>query len=263
MRMLSAFVAFLLFCCSVVAQSNDEIRSVQLQAIISDTPLSITLSWDDAVVPSSDISVFRRLAGETSWGTAIATLSPSALSFEDTAVEPGQAYEYRVTRPSTGGVGNGYLYSSTALTAPIKRGVVVLVIDDALLPALEPEIERYRQDVMADGWLVKDLVVSASAVDTVVKNSIRDIYNEAPNERHALFLLGHVPVPYSGNIAPDGHTDHRGAWSADVYYADMNGNWTDQFVNDTLASNPRNRNRPGDGKWDASSIPSEVWMIRL
>ena len=258
MRMLSAFVAFLLFCCSVVAQSNDEIRSVQLQAIISDTPLSITLSWDDAVVPSSDISVFRRLAGETSWGTAIATLSPSALSFEDTAVEPGQAYEYRVTRPSTGGVGNGYLYSSTALTAPTKRGVVVLVIDDALLPALEPEIERYRQDVMADGWLVKDLVVSASAVDTVVKNSIRDIYNEAPNERHALFLLGHVPVPYSGNIAPDGHTDHRGAWSADVYYADMNGNWTDQFVNDTLASNPRNRNRPGDGKWDASSIPSEV-----
>ncbi|MEO0725975.1 MAG: PKD domain-containing protein [Bacteroidota bacterium] len=258
MRTFSALIALLLLHTFAVAQSNDEFRSVQLQAEISDTPLAITLTWDDQVEAASDILVFRRLAGTNFWGSAIASLSPGTLTYQDTDVEEGQAYEYRVTRPSSGNTGNGYLYSSTALAAPVKRGVLILVIDDALLPALEVEIERYRQDVLADGWLVKSLLVSATEVDTTVKNSIRTIYEQAPDERHALFLLGHVPVPYSGNIAPDGHTDHRGAWSADVYYADMDGTWTDAFVNDVSASNPRNRNIPGDGKWDASSIPSDL-----
>ena len=258
MRTLLALCVVLLLCDFAIAQSNDEFRSVQLQAEISESPLSITLSWDDAVTATSDIAVFRRVAGETSWGAAIAMLSTGTLAYQDLDVMPGQVYEYRVSRTSTEGVGNGYLYSSTALAAPVKRGILLLVIDDTLLPALESEIERYQQDVTADGWLVKSLQVSPDDVDTTVKNSIRELYMEAPEERHALFLLGHVPVPYSGNIAPDGHTDHRGAWSADVYYADLNGNWTDLFVNDTLASNPRNRNIPGDGKWDASSLPSDV-----
>mgnify|MGYP000013517969 CR=1 FL=1 len=30
-------------------------------------------------------------------------------------------------------------------------------------------------------------------------------------------------MPYSGNIYPDGHTDHRGAWPADTYYGDIDG----------------------------------------
>ena len=258
MRKISTLIALVLLFATAMAQSNDEIRSVQLQAEITESPLSITLTWDDAVEASSDILVFRRLAGTTTWGTTLATLNPSTTTYQDTNVEEGQAYEYRVSRSSTGGTGNGYLYSSTALAAPAKRGILLLLIEDALLPALASEIERYRQDVIADGWLVKSLVVSASEVDTTIKNSIQELYNEAPEERHALFLLGHVPVPYAGNIAPDGHGNHRGAWSADVYYADMNGTWTDSFVTDTSASNVRNHNIPEDGKWDASSIPSDL-----
>jgi hypothetical protein len=40
-------------------------------------------------------------------------------------------------------------------------------------------------------------------------------------------LIGNVPVPYSGDLNPDGHSDHDGAWPTDTYYAEMNGTWTD------------------------------------
>ena len=59
---------------------------------------------------------------------------------------------------------------------------------------------------------------------------------------------------YSGEIVPDGHTNnHLGAWSADVYYAEMNEIWTDEFVNRT-GQPARTTNVPGDGKFDQSVI---------
>jgi hypothetical protein len=91
-----------------------------------------------------------------------------------------------------------------------------------------------------------------------VKALILNTYNLDPDHTKAVFLLGHVPVPYSGDINPDGHPDHKGAWPADVYYAEMTGNWTDVSVDDTLASDPRNRNAPGDGKFDQGILPSET-----
>src|SRR5207253_1848922 len=76
----------------------------------------------------------------------------------------------------------------------------------------------------------------------------------------------HVPVPYSGKINPDGHSDHVGAWPADVYYGDIDGNWTDTTVDFTQSTRPpsdaadnlRLTNRPGDGKFDQDQIPSAV-----
>jgi Secretion system C-terminal sorting domain len=71
-------------------------------------------------------------------------------------------------------------------------------------------------------------------------------------------LLGHVPVPYSGQLYPDGHQDHEGAWPADMYYGEMNGFWTDASVNFIGAADSRNHNVPGDGKFDQSVIPSNI-----
>jgi hypothetical protein len=68
-----------------------------------------------------------------------------------------------------------------------------------------------------------------------------------------VFLLGRVPVPYSGRIAPDGHTNHTGAWPADIYYGELDGNWTDAYVSTDVVG--RRRNMPGDGKFDQSVIP--------
>jgi hypothetical protein len=69
-----------------------------------------------------------------------------------------------------------------------------------------------------------------------------------------------VPVPYSGDFSGDGHTNHQGAWPADVYYGDMYGLWTDSSVTDTNAERSRNWNIPGDGKFDQSSPPGGVTL---
>lgn len=258
MKKIYLILCFLIAAWGLYAQSNDAIKSVQLQAEPNAAASSILLTWDDAVPAISDFSVQRRVAGTTSWGAAIAFLPIGTLSYTDTEVEAGTLYEYRVIRNSSSGLGYGYIYSGWDLPAPDQRGILLLVIDDALLPDLTLEIDRYQRDVLADGWFVKTIVVSSTMVDTEVKQMITQRYQEAPDQRHALLLLGDVPVPYSGNIFPDGHDNHQGAWSADVYYGDMDGNWTDEFIDNTSASSQRNHNVPGDGKWDSSIIPSDL-----
>jgi hypothetical protein len=45
-----------------------------------------------------------------------------------------------------------------------------------------------------------------------------------------------------------------GAWPADGYYGDMDGTWTDTTANAPGADDPRNRNIPGDHKFDQSGF---------
>ncbi len=78
----------------------------------------------------------------------------------------------------------------------------------------------------------------------------------------AVFLFGHVPVAYSGDIVPDGHAPHhQGAWPCDGFYGDMDGVWTDNSVNDTSAADARTRNVPGDGKYDQSTFPAPIKLM--
>jgi hypothetical protein len=85
-----------------------------------------------------------------------------------------------------------------------------------------------------------------------------DWYDSDYENSQTLFLLGHIPVPYSGNSAHDGHTNHQGAWAADLFYGEVDGNWTDIFVNNTTPSREKNKNIPGDGKYDPTSNPSNL-----
>ena len=89
-----------------------------------------------------------------------------------------------------------------------------------------------------------------------IKNSIIDLKNQYP-DLEAVFLLGHVPVPYSGNVM-SAHTDHRGAYPADLYYGELDGEWTDQTVYNKSAIRMANFNSPGDGKFDQTYLPSDV-----
>ncbi len=83
-------------------------------------------------------------------------------------------------------------------------------------------------------------------------------YRSDPGKLTALFLIGHIPVPYAGDVDPDGHPNHQGAWPADVYYADVDGNWTDTDVNTTTAERDVNWNVPGDGKFDQAQPPATL-----
>ncbi|MGB3868071.1 MAG: thrombospondin type 3 repeat-containing protein [Flavobacteriales bacterium] len=228
--------------------------SVQTQT----TPPRITINWLGSYNVTG-YQIWRKLKGGTSWGSPVATLDASALSWVDNSVAVGVSYEYKIVRTSLN-VGSGYSYINAGIELPMveSRGKVIVLVDDYFSSSLAPQLDQLVQDMEGDGWVVLRHDVSRSASVPSIKNIVVNDYNADPVNTKMVFLVGHVPVPYSGNMAADGHWEHLGAWSADVFYADVNGTWTDNQVNATGAVDPRNHNVPGDGKYDQSNIPSTV-----
>lgn len=251
--------------------------AVQVSVTLRDDPPAIVLAWPEGPTQrSDDYAVFRRAPSAPSWGepiaTAVATHDDGRRSFTDEAVEPGKVYEYKVekrlgAKTDAGEHHLAFGYVLAAIRAPLveQRGAIVLVVDHTIAEPLAPEIARLQNDLIGDGWRVVRHEVARDESVAAVKARIKQAHEADPRGVQAALLLGRVPVPYSGNFSPlppDGHAlpgdDHRGAWPADVFYADMDGEWTDHtedFVND---SNPRGTNVPGDGKLDPSYLPSDV-----
>ena len=238
--------------------------SVQVSAKVQLAPARVTLTWrqDTNATPAS-YTVYRRSPGAGQWGAGT-TLSGRATSYTDNHVVAGRAYEYRIVKVCPSYTGYGYI--TAGLRAPLvdRRGTVALIVDDTFTRSLAPELARLEQDLAGDGWTVVRRDVSRQAPVPAVKAVIQSIYHADPANVKALFLFGHIAVPYSGQLNPDGHTDHVGAWPADAYYGDMDGTWTDHVVNFTQTLNTdaadaaRISNRPGDGKFDQTTLPSAV-----
>lgn len=60
-------------------------------------------------------------------------------------------------------------------------------------------------------------------------------YNNAPagDKGRALYVLGHVPVPWYDEAGSfDGHIAHVGALASDMLYADVDGTYTDLLQRD-------------------------------
>lgn len=231
--------------------------AVRLTATVQNSPAQISLSWPGNATTSQYL-VFRKLKTASTWGTPLATLNATTTQYADNTVSPGSNYEYRVVRAGSGYNGFGYINSGIEVPPTEYRGKLILVVDSTFIVSLASEIARLIKDMEGDGWTVHRLNVSRNAIVDSVKAGITSIYTKDPQNTKAVFLLGHVPVPYSGNINPDGHPDHLGAWPADVYYGDMDGVWTDVSVNSTGAASSRHHNIPGDGKFDQSVIPGET-----
>jgi hypothetical protein len=233
--------------------------AVRVSASVQASPASIKLWWpqDTQSLPSS-YAVYRKSKEATSWGAAIA-LPGRTTSYTDTNVTAGVAYEYQIVKTTPTYKGYGYIFA--AIDAPMveNRGKVLLLVDNAFSAPLADELARLEQDLIGDGWSVLRHDVSRSDSVQKVKALIVADYKADPANVKSLFLFGHVPVPYSGSIIPDGHyPDHQGAWPADAYYGDIDGKWTDSSLSSVIAADPRNRNVPGDGKFDQSSLPSPI-----
>lgn len=257
LRFLFLALSLVLFSCGGNGQSLSESRAVKVTASIVPGQAGMTLQWP-AVPGASSYSVQRRIMGATTWGAAMATLPASATSYMDVSAAEGVAYEYKVSRTGSGGIANGYVSSGIALPPVEERGVVILVVESSLMATLPASIAQLEEDLLADGWFVDRLVVDANDTPPSVRTQIAGIHAADPTRVKAVYLLGHVPVPYSGNQAPDGHSWHNGAWACDGYYGELDGNWTDVSVNSVVSNWTWNHNVPGDGKFDQSSFPSPL-----
>lgn len=241
-----------------MAQDYAHDWTVQLSATVSESPASITLNWEANTATGDSYYVFRKLKGESGWGSSIANVPSTTLTYTDNSVSAGVSYEYLVQKRTGGTLYSwGYINSGIKTELAYNKGDILIVVDSTFIVSLSAEIQQLEEDLYHDGWMVTTIGVNPLSSPVDVKAAIETQYNTLQDLR-TVYLLGHVPVPYSGNLYPDAHPDHEGAWPADVYYADLDGNWTDNTVNNTVANDSRNDNIPGDGKFDQSKPPTAL-----
>lgn len=244
----------------VSAQATKD-YAIQINATTQVSPPRITLKWRKVNAGTPVYQVFRKSLGGTSWGSAIGAVSGGDTTYMDNSVIVDSAYEYQVVAGGTGlsPIPQGYIYAGIKAPAIHNRGTLILIVDTLFRDSCAAELNTLMQDINGDGWAIERHDFPRTAMDTTIKAAIRNDYNNIPNVK-AVLLVGHVAVPYSGELNPDGHADHLGAWPADVYYGTMTGVWTDATVNNATSANAANHNVPGDGKWDEVMIPSGVQL---
>ena len=228
-------------------------RSLALEATAMINKSLFTLSWPLADGDTGTTQISRQtvaLPGKKSTVTVIGN------RYQDHNFQLGKLYEYSLSHDGPTWPATTYLYAGSAVPLEEQRGTLLLIIEKSIATALHEEITRLTRDLVGDGWkVIRHDVAREDTVTSLKELIVRDCQQDLQVE--SLFLLGHLPVPYSGKIRPDGHGDHRGAWPADVYYGDIEGAWTD-----ALEAYPegegRLKNIAGDGKFDQSSIPGKV-----
>ncbi len=247
-----------------------------ISAIASDNPRGINLAW---ISPTNAITeIRRRVAGASDWESSRAAFGTN---FFDSAIVEGERYEYNVnTRVANLQTGlpddNGQFIKATRNGTPLhQRGKLILLVDQTLSAGLEPELSGFVSSLVGDGWQVLRADVPRHIDDyssparflpnyntmvNVIKPFIRSNYAQFGPEIKQLLCLGHVPVPYTGTAADDGHSStevhgsHLGAWASDLFYGDVDGVWTDTQTA-TNSSFLFNWNVPGDGRLDQNRIP--------
>jgi hypothetical protein len=212
-------------------------RSLKIDGEISEDGTRVELQWARSSGSKiGRVKIQRRLLGEArnaSWMSIASTRSFARL-YTDSTVRPGVAYEYRISRPSHEQIDTGFWVTGRNLAAEENRGVAILVVDETLAGNLGPQLERYMQDLVGDGWKVvrrdtprgngKDPVANLRSARKL-RDWIKRQYYSSPTASHALIMVGHVPVVKSGRANPDGHK--RRPLETDLFYADMNGIWSD------------------------------------
>ncbi|MBK8498337.1 MAG: T9SS type A sorting domain-containing protein [Flavobacteriales bacterium] len=250
-------VALAMSALTASAQTSSQRAAVQLSATVQASPARITLAWT-SIASTTSITIYRKLKTATSWGSVLATPATSALTYADNTASVGTAYEYKVVRVAGGVTGTGYICAGIEVSPIDYRGKLLLLVDNTFSTSLSAELTTLRNDLRADGWAVVRTDLARTASVASVRNTIIAQYNADPANVKAVFIIGHLAVPYSGNINPDGHSEHLGAWPCDGYYGELNGTWTDATVNNAGASRTENRNIPGDGKFDQSAFPNAL-----
>ncbi len=231
---------------------------MRLEAMPRLNPPAIELRWQN--IPENGlgdcVTIRRKKPAEVEW-TVLTNICRASV-YVDRAVEVGGRYEYEVgPRRILAGL----------RAAPIEqRGRLILLVDETLAKPLAPSLRQLEEDLTGDGWATVRHDVprhndgawrkNTNAIARI-KQLIVDDWRANPAETKAVFIVGHVAVPYSGLTAEDGHflpvekdLNHNGAWPADSYYGDIDGVWTDSRANLENRFQPRLENIIGDGKFD-------------
>ncbi len=281
--LLLLYILAFLFVCHAesgmrAANNKDQAILVQAEATVGSPPF-ITLKWVKNEL-AVKYRIQRKLLNADGWDGDMAKLDSSINTYEDRDVQVGEIYEYKIYAQSYGQFNEningkdtvlveqfyayGYVCAGINGIIPPSFGKVLILVDNTIAPSITSEMETFKADLVLDGWdvVVKNTQRAEKFDGAAVKATKQIIIDENDKEYDklkAVILIGRVPVPYSGNLNPDGHDDHKGAWPADVYYGTFGeDNWTDFSVNNSTSGRAENKNIPQDGKFDQSKIPDVV-----
>ena len=270
--MLRLSLLFLFISSSIFAQDAKTL-AVMIETEISDEGFApqIIVSWQNDSLATKYIVSKREY--ETGKFEKIAELSGGANTFSDLDFDYNKVTEYEVEKV--------YSFNEQLLSTKSYKAVswdadltengsktILILIEINKYKGISAKLNEYRSVLRKEGWIV--ITKQVPRVEdfnpkAVLSNRelIKAIWKESQNLTTVL-LLGRVAVPYSGNIAPDGHGDnnglpHKGAYPTDAFYADMDTrDWTDTSESNKNSAFPRQHNVVNDGKWDQSFIPGKV-----
>lgn len=242
---------------------------VQIQAVSTGNN-QIILKWPSEPTFSGNFLIYSRNGAEDSIGQfqlqSTVSGSQSQLIIDN---HPNQR-EYLIAKSQNNQTqALGYIWVGNKYRPNFKKGHLILLIDSTLNSNLYSEVNTYKIDLIASGWKITTIVAKKSSSPEKIKEQIKTVYDNSNPKPRSIFILGHVPVPYSGyfsatgsRVPPDGHIEgsgnHTGAWPADLYYGDFTGFWTDYIVECTTGQSSRLYNIPKDGKFDQSTVPGYV-----
>ncbi len=233
---------------------------------------SMKLIWD---IPSGFTGTHRIYKRNLfDWGKSfnfVTEFNQNTLEYSLSSSDTETPTEWLINRVDGSGniISLGYIASAKDYKPDINRGWVHLLIDSTYAAPLKDELDNLIFELRNLGHFVTFNYASRNATPTEVKNILMDsVYSKlskAGKPLESIYIIGHVPVPYSGYFSstghrypPDGHAEgsgnHTGAWPADCFYGDFDGSWTDARVTCTTGNQARHHNEPGDGKFDASVI---------
>ena len=238
-------------------------RCVLVSATTTTQPPAIILNWP--MQPDAKrYLIYRKERWAKTWGNPLVTLPAGTTKYQDNNVKVGEAFEYQIIaaaltpKQQQPYLSYGFIYAGIALPMIDQRGTLILLVDNTVASDLDAELTRLQEDIIGDGWEIIRHDVSRTQSVMSVKRLIQADYAADPSRVKALLLFGHIPVPYSGCTATVRHENAIGAQPADLFYADVDGVWTDTLVNRTGGvADPRYINVPGDGKFDQSVLPSD------
>ncbi|MCB0699542.1 MAG: T9SS type A sorting domain-containing protein [Chitinophagales bacterium] len=240
---------------AALAQTTTD-RAIRISASVTGNPASITLNWETTSSGTGSYSIYTKTKGSTMWSSVPISLPASANSYKDNNVTVGTGVEYYIYK-ADGTSPRGYIYAGIEEPPIHNRGAILLLVDSTFTDSCKTEIAALMTDLRGDGWQVLRGDFSRNTKVADIKSYIVST-SQQTSGLNALYILGHIAVPHSGNINPDAHTNHVGGWSADTYYGELDGSWSDNAINNTTSANSKNHNVPGDGNFDQSLIPSDI-----
>ncbi len=242
------------------------------QNTIKERAVFITTEFDNTNTPSIKLKweqdtnalyyVISRKERMEQKFTEIGRTDSAVYQWTDVNIKKGISYEYQIENYRADFSAYGYINASIEKPLIENRGTFIVFVDNTIYSLINSEISQYKQDLEGDGWnVVIDSTIPRAenfSPEKVkyLKNRF-DSYKVFYPDFSAALLVGRIPVAYTGTIAFDGHSDHRGAWPSDLYYGVFGGNWTDT-ITQTNAIEERNKNVPNDYKFDQYYHDSDV-----